>query len=164
MSIAEVTRAIEARVQSSSAASSLPPPLVTGLSVLDETSNPVRRGSVVDISGASHAGKTQLLHLIIASVLDTARGVHGAKVVWFDLNGGLLPHRLSAMMNEEVDLNEVIRWYPVENTLKLCAGLRELEGFVGKGQGKNGRFEEAKHVRKFKSFTDWIWCSCDRGD
>lgn len=61
-----------------------PPRMSTGLSVLDGGAG-VRAGELVEVVGASCAGKTQVLHAVAAGALARGRGV-----CWVDLGGVLI--------------------------------------------------------------------------
>ncbi|KAI0564485.1 DNA repair protein XRCC2 [Gracilaria domingensis] len=129
---------------------SLAPIISTGVGILDEVEqNPVRLGSLVDVSGVTTGGKTQLLHVITAHILLNHSNEEGAIVCWFDLNRGLDPNRLrhlmrlkrrkSSALDSDDDQNDDLKglkiYYP-SSTIAMCSSLHALEEFISTEDGK----------------------------
>ncbi|CAN8076850.1 unnamed protein product [Agarophyton chilense] len=134
---------------SSNTEDNMGPIIATGIGILDEIQqHAVRLGSLVDISGVSMSGKTQLLHAITAHILLKHPGGTRPSVCWFDLNRGLDPNRLrhlmrskrckspSASSDAHIDgLHGLSVYYPF-STIAMCSSLHALLDFISTEEGE----------------------------
>lgn len=130
----------------------------TGLAVLDETRDmPVRLGSLIDVTGVSLSGKTQVLHFIAAYALLNRTCGNGPVVCWYDLNRGLDPNRLRQMIiskqrqggsnvteRDISDLDGLLVYRP-SSTLSLCASIHDLKRFLS-AEGAGGKQKKSQAV------------------
>lgn len=132
----------------------------TGLPVLDETRDmPVRLGSLIDVTGVSLSGKTQVLHLVAAQALLNRTCENGPVVCWYDLNRGLDPNRLRQMIKlkqrqgkgdvrdrDNADLDGLLVYRP-SSTLSLCASIHSMKKFL-LAEGAGGTRKRIQSVIK----------------
>lgn len=118
----------------------------TGLSILD-TALGIRTGELVEVCGASHAGKTQLLYWLVAAAIAPPPIGRGVEVCWFELNDRFDTNRMQHLLelrgvqDARACLNKVYLYTP-HTTMALVATLHSLMDLLQTHMGRNRKYDD----------------------